>query len=451
MPNSPSNPASRTLLVSGVTHREGGLDLRERLAVADEQTSILLDRCLDCTSIAEAVVVSTCNRVEVVTVSGDDPSAVETAERHIEELLAGLSGIPRAELQPVLFHLSGEEAARHVFRVAAGLDSMVVGEPQILGQVKQAFEAARKHGSTAVILNRLFHRAFGVAKQVRHQTNIGRHAVSVCYAARVLAEHIFEELSKVSVLLFGAGEMGALALRHFRSAGATQVYVCARSYESSLRLASAFDAIPLTGDQAQSILPTADVVLGAAQTLNGQPIIAAEAVARAQNNRKGKAQFFVDLGVPRNFDPAIRDEANVFLYNIDDLQSVVDENLQARQLETAQAELFVEEEVRRFERWLDARALAPLIAEVRSKHRDALAVELAKTSKRLNRIAPGAIAEAELTAALESFGRGLLSKVIHHPLVLLKRRGPQDEHFLETFRDLFVRAGVDDESGEGDG
>ena len=285
-----------------------------------------------------------------------------------------------------MYHLDQHKAVAHLFRVASGLDSMVPGEPQILGQLKDAFKHSMSFGATGELLNRLFQRAFGVAKSVRTQTGIGRNAVSVAFAGKELAARIFGDLSDASVMLLGAGDTGSLILKHLHKAGVERVYLANKTLERAAVLANEFNGVALDLGASWRVLPEIDIVVGACRLpLDSDPLISTEQVRAAQRERRGKPQFFIDLSVPRNFSQDLNELADVFLYNIDDLQGVVAENMGAREQEQVRASHLIDEQVERFNEWIASRAAFPLIKGARSKSEEFRRVELAKTLRRMRR------------------------------------------------------------------
>lgn len=425
------------IALAGVNHRSAGVALREQLALNGERQQSALQAVLSTLPVDEAVVLSTCNRVELVIAGKQSQLAALTPD--IDQVFAQISGVSREALTPHLYQHSARGAVTHLFRVASGLDSMVLGEPQILGQMKTAYRVAQEAGATKSVLNRLFHRAFHVAKVVRTRTKIGHHAVSVCFAAREVAQQIFGDLHECSVMVFGAGEMGSLALKHFQAAGAMQPFVVNKTLARACELAEQCGGVPLTFQNAPSFLAKADIVIGACTLPPGEaPLVTRAQVESGARSRQGRPQFFVDLSVPRNFESTIDGLSDVFLYNIDDLDSIVQRNLAGREQEVDRAQLFVDEEVDRFCGWLAARDVESSIRELASQVHLYSDIEISKTFRRLRRAGDGGISDEQLQAALEDLAQGLLAKVLHQPITTVRELSQAEPSALAQFRKLFL-------------
>ncbi|MGQ9688213.1 MAG: glutamyl-tRNA reductase [Desulfobaccales bacterium] len=415
------------LLLTGVNHQTAGVDLREKLCrllpAAEESYPLLLSE----PAIREALFYTTCNRVEVlcVTDAGEDAAAVLTAffARHPE--------VTPEALAESLYVYRDQEAVRHLFRVAASLDALVVGEPQILGQIKEAYRQATRHKATGAILNRLLHKTFSVAKRVRTETGIGNHAVSVSYAAVALGKKIFGDLKGKNVLLLGAGEMAELALEHLRGQGAVKVVIANRTLERGLRLAERFGGTAVSLEELESQLLLADILLSS----TGSPhyLLSREQVKQVMRRRKQRPLFLIDIGVPRDLDPAINDLDNVYLYNIDDLKEVVAENRERRQQAAVQAERLVAEETLKFMDWLKTLTVYPTIISLREKAHSIYQAELKKTLAHLGPLTPGQ------EQALEVMAEAIVNKLLHDPILFLKgnHHRPRGEAELALVRRLF--------------
>lgn len=414
------------LYIVGVSHHTAPVEVRERLAVGDGAFERLIDAVRSPLSVKESVVLSTCNRVEVVTCCESDPDPVP----EITERLLSVGGLDPGAHGEAVFEHRGREAVRHVFRVASSLDSMVVGEPQILGQLKEQFAASAACDAAGPILNRVFHKSFSVAKRVRSETGVASRAVSVASVAAELAGRIFESLAGRSVLLLGAGEIGEAAAQHFVSAGVGSVMVANRTFETAVDLAREFDGTPVPLDRMPMYLPLADIVVGSAG--GGQWIDAAE-VRRVMRERLQKPMFFIDLAVPRNFDPEINEIDSVYLYDIDDLTSVVEENLGERKREAIRGEAIVEREVDRFWQWFEKLDVVPTIVELRD-FAEALREE--EVGKTLDRIEGLTVRDRE---RIERMTRSLVNKLLHEPTSALKRGVGSADDFalLGAVRELF--------------
>ncbi len=439
------------VLVTGVNHRTADVSLREKLAIDRSRADEILESLIALPDCDEAVVISTCNRTEFITSvksnTGDSTVALDSPidlakKSAITKIFSEISGLSPAKLENLTYSLSQRSAVGHIFRVASGLDSAVIGEPQILGQMKEAYRLAKEKGTTGIVLNRLFDRAFGIAKRVRTDTEIGRHAVSVAFAAREVAEQIFGSLQSCSLMLLGAGEMGELALKHFKRSGISEIYVVNKTLARGCALAEEYGAVPLSFAQMGKFLETVDIVVGACLLPNNSdPLILAKSVSKIARKRGGRPQFFVDLAVPRNLEPAINDVDDTYLYNIDDLGALVQRNLAGRHEEAERAGLIVDEEVERFWSWLSRRHIEMAFAELASRLEGVCAEESGKTLKRIVRT-KSSLTEIEAEGvehALRDFASAILSKTLHGPLVTAKERAVDDPAVLELFRAMFLR------------
>src|SRR5690242_11749447 len=329
------------LLITGVSHKTAPVEIRERLAFREE---VLRDALTDLKSregVAEAVILSTCNRVEITitTENSVDPRGV------VDGFLADHKAIGTSVIEPHLYRHEGRDAIHHLFRVAASLDSMVVGEPQILGQLKSAYAMAKAEGTLFGWLDGVVSRAFSVAKRVRSETGIGQMAVSVSYAAVELARKIFGSLNNRTVMIAGAGKMSELAARHLRRSGASHVFVTNRTHERAVEMARLFQGTPVEYSRFVTMLPEVDILI----TSSGAPhyILHKDEMQRVIAARRNKPMFLIDIAVPRNIEPSVNKLDNVFLYDIDDLQEVVNANLRERMKEAEHAEQLVTGEVER--------------------------------------------------------------------------------------------------------
>ena len=426
------NPIS----LSGINYRNSSLELREKFAVSESSLPFVLKKIIGADALEEAVLLSTCNRVEIVGASAPETAAL--FQRNVEEIFSDISGVAPERFRENLYHFRGEQAINHLFRVASGLDSMVLGEPQILGQLKQAYKVANECGATRQLLNKLFHRAFCAAKVVRSRTKIGHHSVSVCYAARDLAEQIFGDLSQRRLMLFGAGEMGALAVKHFVSAGVKTIYVINRSRRRAQELADLFGGIPIELGNSQEFLSQADIIVGAMNVSLGDPAVIDTATMRsAIKKRPGEHRLVVDLAVPRSFDPTLGELEEVFLYNIDHLQEVVSRNLSSRGLEVERAELLVNDQVVKFCRWLDFQPYEKDIKELSAKASVLGAEEVARSIRRLRRLGYCEEQIQDLEQVLGDLVGSITSKLLHSPMSVIKRTSRTDPSLAGAFRSLF--------------
>ena len=421
------------VLIVGLSHRTASLDVREAVAFAEDQIDEVNRQLRALDGVDEAAVVCTCNRVEVVSTTRH---GAPVADQIAEFLRRSQSG-PGADLSAHLYNYWGREAVRHLFRVASSLDSMVVGEPQILGQLKQSYARAAGAGTTGAVLHRWFHKAFSVAKRVRTETGIAGRAVSVSSAAVELATDIFDHLAGKTAMLIGTGKMGELAARHLMANGVGNLIATNRTFERAVEVAREFNATPVPFDQFPKYLPMADIVIGSAAA----PVyVLGEAqVQEALRERKGRPIFCIDLSVPRSFDPAINDLDNVYLYDIDDLSKVAEGNLGERAREAEKAETIVVEEVESFYRWLGHLEVVPTIIALRDKFDTLRRNELQKTLNQLKDLGPR---EREL---LDVMTTALVNKILHAPIARLKQQDRQAETFyVDAVRMLFDLEEPDD-------
>jgi len=415
-----------SLFVAGLSHHTAPIEVREQLALdGDKLREILSD--LGAGALAEAMIVATCNRVEVYGVADVPGEARAAAFRR----LAAYRGIAPHDIEPLLYTLTDEEAVLHAFRVAASLDSMVVGEPQILGQVKDAFALAQSAGTVGPVLHSLMSQAFAVAKKVRTETEVGRLAVSVSYAAVELARKIFGSLGDKSVLLVGAGEMSELAARHLIDQGALPIYVVNRTWIRAQELARTLAGIAVPFEQLRATMALVDIVI--TSTAAPEPLIRTADVRDVLHARRERPLFFIDIAVPRNVEPGVNLLDNAFCYDIDDLRSVVDANLRERQREAQRALGIVEREVGRFVARLRDLDVAPTIVSLREKLEDIRRVELAKALGRL----PGA--DDETRRVMEALSSSIVNKILHTPTVKLRdsSRAGHAHRWIELVSEMF--------------
>jgi glutamyl-tRNA reductase len=412
------------IVVVGVSHRTAPLHVREALAFAQDRLPEVLGRLRSGLGLAEAMVLSTCNRVEIY---GRGNEAVAPA---LVSFLADHHHRPAGELDPFLYRLEGDQAVRHAFRVAASLDSMVLGEPQILGQVKEAYHVAEKAGALGSVLNALRNRSIAAAKRARTETGIGENAVSVSYVAVELARKIFGELAERNVLLVGAGKMSELAARHLVRSGARATVLGGRTFEKAEQLAAALGGTAAPFESLRAELIKADIVISG----TGAPgiVIRAEDVQAASAGRRRRPLFLIDIAVPRDVDPEAARLPGVFLYDLDDLKSVSEANLRERQKEAAAAETLVEREVQAFLDWRRSLDVVPLLVELRRRADEIRRTEIEKARKRLGNLTP------EQEQALEAATTAIVNKLLHAPTVHLKEiasNGHAEEH-MDVIRKL---------------
>lgn len=413
------------LLLVGVNHRTAPVDVRELLNVADAESAVRSLAGLD--GINGAAIVSTCNRVEAIV-----SCAEEDVLDEVTEWMARRAERPRAELERYLYVLRHADVVRHLFRVASGLDSMVVGEPQIAGQVKQAFLASQASGKLDALLNQLFEHTMRVAKKVRTDTGIGEHAVSVPYAAVELARKIFGDLAGLRVLLIGAGEMGELTAEHLASQHVRQIFVANKTFERAQGLAERFHGEAVQFDELERHLESSDIVI--ASTAAPHHVIRREQIDRVLGVRRSRGLFLIDLAVPRNIAPDIAELENVYLYNVDDLQQVADANLELRQRKAGHAEQIVLREVEGFRKRLVAQDAVPTILELQQRLETIRTSELDRCLRKLGPMT------AEQRQAIEMFSTQLVNKILHYPILQLRDGAdePQERESLrKTIRKIF--------------
>ena len=410
----------------GLNHTTAPVDLRGRFAFTPEQLAPTLRGLHERLERAsEVAIVSTCNRTEVYV--GADAGLVTPAV----DWLAGVGGVTPHTLRDHAYVLEGGSAARHAFRVASGLDSMVLGEPQILGQLKQAVNEAHNAGTLGTTLHQMFQRSFAVAKEVRSSTEIGAHSISMAAAAVRLASQLFEDIGETKVLFVGAGEMIELVATHFAARKPRSLTVANRTLERGEKLAGRFGAEALRLADLPARLAEFDIVISC--TASTLPIIGLGAVERALKARKRRPMFMVDLAVPRDIEPEVARLSDVYLYTVDDLSALVQTAGEKRQAAVAQAEAIIESGVQSFVHWLDQRVSVPLIQALQTQADDWRATEIARARKLL---AKG----EDVEAVLEALSRGLTQKMLHGTLAELHSAdGEQRAHLAQTVSRLFLR------------
>jgi len=426
-----------TLFVAGMSHRTAPVEVREQLALEDDKLREVVAALGAQGTAAELMILSTCNRVEVYGVAEAPGEARAAAFRQ----LGAHRGVGLPSIEPHLYAHSGEEAVRHAFRVAASLDSLVIGEPQILGQVKDAFALAQSCRTVGPVLNALMSQAFSVAKRVRTETEVGRLAVSVSSTAVELARKIFGTLDGKAVLLVGAGEMAELAARLLMEAGAMPLYVANRTLARARELAATLAGIAVPLEQTATVMAEVDIVI--ACTAASEPVVRVTEVRAAVAARRTRPLFLIDLGVPRNVEAAVNALDGVFAYDVDDLEQVVEANRRERQREARRAEIMVEGEVARFLRRLRDVEVVPTIVSLKEKLE---AIRRAELDKALARLPDPS---AETRAVLEALSQAIVNKVLHAPVVKL-RDSSRDGHgrrWTEVVSEIF---GLRRSTGAGD-
>lgn len=421
------------VLLVGASHRTAPLELRERLDFSSRGLEPALQALTARSVAAEAVIVSTCNRAEVYAACAQP----DEASRDLLRFLAEFHQLPVEGLRPHVYsHVDGD-AARHLFRVASGLDSLVVGEPQILGQIKDAYGAATTARTTGPLLNRLFHWAFGVGKRVRTETALGEGAVSVSFAAVNLARKIFGHLEGRRVLVVGAGEMGRLTAVHLKAQGIGSIAITSRTLAHAEQLARDVGADVIAWDQLPRAVLDAEIVI--TSTGSAKPILTKDQIQAAMPASRTSPLFVIDIAVPRDVDPRAAEIEQVFLYNIDDLQAIVRENIEKRGSEVIRAEQIVDEEVRKFAAWQRARGAVPTIVALRQRFEAIRRAELERLDSKLAGLPP------EARARMDEITRLLVEKLLLQPTEQLKLAG--DDDLLAQYSEALTRLfGLDRDS-----
>ena len=414
------------IVLLGINHKTAPAELRECIALSKEETGTVVQKLHRKPHIKEVVLFSTCNRVELLFVTDDKSQTISNTKNFIAEF----NKIPQEDFEGALYIHAGDEAVRHVFRVASSLDSMVVGEPQILGQIKDAYRMATEVKAAGVILNRLFHRAFFVAKRIRTETGIGDRAVSISYAAVELGRKIFGTLEGKSILLVGAGEMAELAVDHLIHNKAGDIYVANRTFESGVALAKKFNGQAIRFEEIAECLKFIDIVISS----TGSPdfVVTRDQIKGVIRIRRNRPIFFIDIAVPRDIDPAVNRLANCYVYDIDDLQGIIEENIEDRHQEAIKGERIVDEAVISFREWHSSLEVVPTIISLRKKMESIAQAEIKKTLQS-NKIS-GSSAEA-----IHKMTNSLLNKILHDPTVFLKNDGMLEDKslYIDTVRKLF--------------
>ena len=408
----------------GVNHKTAPVEVREQLAISERRLPEALQQLMTLPGVAEAMILSTCNRVELLTQTTNG----STDLRHF---LAQYFEVPAASYEPHLYEYRQADAVRHVFRVAASLDSMVVGEPQILGQVKEAYAVARATGTVQSYLDLLLTRAFAVAKRVRTETAVGSSSVSVASVAVELAGKIFGSLEGKLVCLVGAGKMSELAARHLLARGAGPIFVANRTYERAVLLAERFGGQAVRFDELYRHCARADIVI----TSTGSPvaIFKREHGEMFLSRRKNRPMFFIDIAVPRDVDPGMNKLDGIFVYDIDDLQEAVASHVEGRKKEAERAESIIDEEVTRFQTRLQTLHVTPTIVSLQDQFETIRQAELDRQRGRLGSLTP------DQEMAVEALTRGIVNKILHTPIRSLKSAagGPELTTLIDSFRKIF--------------
>jgi len=409
--------------IVGLSHKTAPVEIRERLAFSSEGLNSALSTLVQKDSISEAMILSTCNRVEVVAEGPDD--------HLIRDFLCDYHKISTDALSKHLYSYKNAEAIRHMFRVTSSLDSMLVGEPQILGQVKEAYRIAAAAGTIGMNLSALMSRAFAVAKKVRSETGISQSAVSISYAAVELAKKIFGTLNGTTVMIIGASKMGELSAKHLKRAGVSSVLVTNRTFERAVELAKVFTGAAIPFEHFTDHIDRADIVISS----TGAPhfIINKAMAEQVIHRRKNKPVFFIDIAVPRDIDPTVNDIDNAFLYDIDDLQQVIDANLKDRLKEAHRAEAIIDHEVQAFCTKMQSRQVVPTIVQLKDALEKLRREEIERNRKLLKDLTP------EQQAAIDQITTSIVNKILHQPISQLKlaAHDPQGPEIVDIVRKVF--------------
>ena len=426
------------IVIIGLSHKTAPVEIREKLAFAPTAMERPLRQMLELSTITEGLIISTCNRVELCAVTKEPEAAIAELRR----FLAEYHEVSPEEINENLFDYQGEEAIRHLFRVSSSLDSMVLGEPQILGQIKTAYGYAAEFKTAGLILNRFLHKAFSVAKRVRTETAIASNAVSVSFAAVELARKIFDRLDNKGVMIIGAGEMCELAARHFVANGISKVLVTNRTFERAEKMAAEFDGKAVPFDSFVDHLAEVDIIM----TSTGAPnfILGKRQMEEVLKRRKNRPMFLIDIAVPRDIDPKVNDISNTYLYDVDDLQGVVQANLKERQKEAGKAEAIVEQEIGQFHLWLGNLEVKPTVIALRRKLDEIRQQELEKTFGNLKDLT------GKQRKSIEAMAGAIINKILHKPTAILKnsQNDMSGEDYVDAVRTLFDLPAPSDDDQE---
>lgn len=396
------------LAVLGLNHNTAPVEVREKLAVDSGELAQMYAQIMANDRIYETMIISTCNRVEYYIVTDDFLCNIES----VLEIVSEHCAMERNELRKYTYIHCGEDSIRHIFRVACGLDSLVMGEPQIFGQVKDSFENSREHGGAGTFIKKLEEFTIKTTKKVRTHTGIGENPVSVSYAAVELASKIFGRLEDKHALIIGAGEMCELASRHLKTAGIGKITVTNRTYEKAQRLADEVDGNAVAFDSFKQILQQSDIVISS--TGATELLVTAEDVREAMNHRRKKPMFFIDIAVPRDIDPQVGSLENVYVYDVDDLKAVVEANRKLREKEAVKAMEYIEAGIEGFYEWIESMKIVPVIIALRSQFEETKEAELKRFSAKFK------IEDKQELQKLEYLVSAYMNKILHTPLKNLK-------------------------------
>lgn len=419
---------ANALYLIGLNHRSAPVEVREQLAL-DDTSPAELGLITPQSPVQELLLLSTCNRVEILAVGVENHQCFDW----MFSAWANTRLTSVAEIKENTYQYQNLEAVTHIFQVASSLDSMIVGEPQILGQLKDAYRLAVQAETTGTIINRLLHKAFSVAKRIRTETSISKNAVSISYAAVELAKEIFADLSRQKVMLIGAGEMAELAAEHLVNNGLKEILISNRTYSRALELAQRFQGRAVFYEDLLAHLPEVDIVISS--TGAAEPVIRSRDMDRVMKKRKNKPMFFIDIAVPRDIDPDLNQLDNIYLYDIDDLKGVVEDNLARRKEESRLALSIIEEEVKSFQKWFFSLDLKPAIVDLLERGREIADVELEKTLKKIET----RLSSKEIEA-LQAMVSSLSKKLYHHPITYFKAKSKDENaahYYTSLLREIF--------------
>ncbi|WP_309120349.1 glutamyl-tRNA reductase [Paenibacillus sp.] len=416
------------IVVVGLNYRTAPVEVRERFTIAPERLPQAIREMKSWKSVLECVIVATCNRTELYAVVDRD----SFCPQHVRNFMASWFGIAKDEFAPYLYTYEDDEAKRHLFRVACGLDSMVLGETQILGQVRDAFLLAQQERATGTLFNMLFKQAVTVAKKAHSETGIGENAVSVSYAAIELGKSIFGSYRNKSVLIVGAGKMSELTVKHLSASGAERIAVTNRTYERAVELAGKFGGQAYPFDRLPSLLSEADVVISS--TGSNATILSKRDMEAAMRERSGRPMFMIDIAVPRDLDPDIHDVPNVYLYDIDDLEGIVEANLELRRQQSTRIESMIDEELSAFDQWYRSLGVGPVIRALQERAKE---IHLETMDSMRNKLPD--LTERELKI-IHKLTKSMLNQMMHEPIQRVKELAPSrhGDEALEYFTKLFA-------------
>ena len=417
----------QTILLIGLNHETANIDIREKLSFSKDETAIILKTIKKDPVINEIILISTCNRTEVLVTTEDNAAAVKI----IKNIISEFKNIPICQFEKSLYIYISDEAIRHIFRVASSLDSMIVGEPQIFGQIKEAYRLATNNKTSGVILNKLLHKTFFVAKRVRSETQIGNNAVSISYAAVELAKKIFGSLLDKQVLLIGAGEMAELAVERLIHNKVKQIFVANRTFKNGLILADRFKGKAINFKEITEYLKVVDIIISS--TSSPDLIIKHDQIKNIMRSRKNRPLFFIDIALPRDIDPQINNINNVYVYDIDDLNGVIEENIKDRNNEALKAERIIDEALIRFRKWYESLDVMPTIVDLRNRMNEIKNFEINKTQNLLKHLTE------DDYQAIDRMTNAIINKILHGPIVSLKKNSDhiQKSFYIDQIRKIF--------------